>query len=251
MGELYAITWPPRRRGTRAAADLVDALSTIGILQPYIDHNPPPGKVARAWQEKISRGLADGDLPVLRQLTIRAEASLFASHPAPGRRYQVLLGAEWNASAATVGLRRTRVLMIGLPLFLCLRPQERVALLGHEMGHFADGDLRTSLLTRPALETFGILADLFYPSHGARGRGDDGFGLVIYLAELVLKPLLYLASCSFFVLHRRWSCRRRSIQPAPRPGRTGPAGAGTATPGTGPVTRTAAPETGPPPMICA
>jgi heat shock protein HtpX len=113
------------------------------------------------------------------------------------------VGAEWNAFATTVGLRRTRVLLLGLPYFHCRRPQERVAVLGHEMGHFANGDLRTGLLTRPALETFGILAELLYPDHGGRARDDDllGIGFVIYLAESVLKPVMYLVSYLFFLAH--------------------------------------------------
>jgi len=119
------------------------------------------------------------------------------------RPHRVLFGAEWNAFAATVGLRRTRVLLLGLPYFQCRRPQERVAILGHEMGHLANGDLRTGLLTRPALETFGLLAGLFYPDHGARARDDDllGIGLVIYLAESALKPVMYLVSYLFFLAH--------------------------------------------------
>src|SRR5262249_12104022 len=39
-----------------------------------------------------------------------------------------------------VGWRRVPVLSIGLPLWMALRPQERLALLGHEIAHGVNGD---------------------------------------------------------------------------------------------------------------
>lgn len=45
-----------------------------------------------------------------------------------------------NASAARTGLR-SRVLVIGAPLWVALGPQARLALLGHELGHFAHRDV--------------------------------------------------------------------------------------------------------------
>jgi len=175
--------WPAKILGTLIALVALLLRPRLGRLKPFLE----------AYDE-----VRRDEMPALFGLIDRVAAA--AGTPRPDR---VLLSAQWNASAATVGLRRTRVLVLGLPLFVCLRPQERVALLGHEMGHFANGDLRTSLLTRPALETFGSIADLVYPDHGARARGDDvfGFGLVIYLAEWVARPLMYLTSYSFFALH--------------------------------------------------
>ncbi|GHE37029.1 peptidase, M48 family protein [Streptomyces vinaceus] len=56
-----------------------------------------------------------------------------------------------NASVTTYGLRGRRVMELGLGLWEVLAPQERVALLGHELGHFAHGDTRRGLVTHGAL----------------------------------------------------------------------------------------------------
>lgn len=102
--ELYADYLAAKAAGTRSAADLVDALSSIEILDQYVNHNPPPGKVAAAWREKtgIARDRAADRLPRLRQLSIRNDASLFASHPAPGRRHQALLKAPYQDPGVVV-----------------------------------------------------------------------------------------------------------------------------------------------------
>ncbi|MEV1327974.1 M48 family metallopeptidase [Micromonospora costi] len=76
-----------------------------------------------------------------------------------------------NAYAMAVGPRRRRVLALGLPLWGTLDGQERVALLGHELGHFVNGDVRRSLVTQPALTMLGNAADLFRPVDQVRGGG--------------------------------------------------------------------------------
>jgi Zn-dependent protease with chaperone function len=53
--------------------------------------------------------------------------------------------------------------MLGVPLWVCLRPQERVFVVGHELGHFVNRDIRRGLLTQPACTIFGNLADLVRP----------------------------------------------------------------------------------------
>ncbi|WP_285471501.1 M48 family metallopeptidase [Actinoplanes sp. NBRC 101535] len=78
----------------------------------------------------------------------------------------VLVGAEQNAYTTTVGLRRRRVLCLGAPLWAVLDPQERVALLGHELGHFVNGDVRRGLLTQAATTTLGRVAYLLSPERG-------------------------------------------------------------------------------------
>lgn len=175
--------WPAKLLGTVIVLLALGLRPRLGRLKPFL-----------AEFDEVTRVEA----PTLFGLIDRVAAE--AGTPRPHR---VVLGPKWNAAAASVGLRRTRLLMLGLPYFQCLRPQERVALLGHEMGHFANGDVRTGLLTRPALETFGTLAAVFYPDRGARARSDDafGFGLMVYVSELVAKPVLYLLSYSCFLIH--------------------------------------------------
>ncbi|MEH1168352.1 M48 family metalloprotease [Micromonospora sp. CPCC 205539] len=76
-----------------------------------------------------------------------------------------------NAYATTVGLRRRKVLCLGLPFWGSLDAGERVALLGHELGHFVNDDPRRRLLTQPAFTMLGSAADLFRPVGSTVGGG--------------------------------------------------------------------------------
>lgn len=76
-----------------------------------------------------------------------------------------LMGAEpmigatvntWCGAATQVfGLRRRRVLRIGIPLWEVLGPQERVALLAHELAHSVNSDAEYGLVVLGALHTVG------------------------------------------------------------------------------------------------
>ena len=75
----------------------------------------------------------------------------------------VLFTFGWDAGVLTTGPRPRRVLVVGVQLLLALRPQEVVALLGHELGHLKYADPRRALLTAPARHTFGRLSELIRP----------------------------------------------------------------------------------------
>jgi heat shock protein HtpX len=110
----------------------------------------------------------------------------------------VLIGQDLNASTTTVGLRRRRVLRLGLPLFATLDPQERVALIGHELGHFVNGDVRRGPLTHTARTTLGRVAGLFAPpEHGYRGIIEaiaGSIGSFLSRTALLLQTLLLWTS---------------------------------------------------------
>ncbi|MFE4258630.1 M48 family metallopeptidase [Streptomyces sp. NPDC056883] len=67
--------------------------------------------------------------------------------------HAVVVDASVNAGVRTYGYRGRRVMFLGLGLWEILAPQERVALLGHELGHFANGDVRSSFLMHGALRS--------------------------------------------------------------------------------------------------
>jgi heat shock protein HtpX len=78
--------------------------------------------------------------------------------------------------------------VLGLPLWGALPPQQRVALLGHELGHLVNGDPRRGLLVQPAYRTLGQLANLFRP---VRYAGVNA--LAEFLARQVMRVLARLA----------------------------------------------------------
>jgi hypothetical protein len=73
----------------------------------------------------------------------------------------IIVNDDFNAAYGVVGWRRVPVLWIGLPLWMALRPQERLALLGHEIAHGVNRDGTRSFIVRSALsaldEWIGVL----------------------------------------------------------------------------------------------
>lgn len=72
--------------------------------------------------------------------------------------WRIVLTADFNAAFTAVGLRQRKVLLLGLPLWNLLDPRERVALLGHEIGHGVNGDTRRGLYVGSSV---GSLAELY------------------------------------------------------------------------------------------
>ncbi|WP_162251538.1 MULTISPECIES: M48 family metallopeptidase [unclassified Nocardioides] len=75
---------------------------------------------------------------------------------------EIRIDSEFNAYVAPRGLRG-RQLVLGAPLWVALGPQERVALLGHEIGHLAHGDLMSSRYVASARQTLLRWVDLLDP----------------------------------------------------------------------------------------
>ena len=75
-------------------------------------------------------------------------------HTAPlvAKGYHVVgIDRDYNASWSIVGARRRRILRLGLPLLVALDPQERVALIAHELAHARNGDASRSFVVGGAL----------------------------------------------------------------------------------------------------
>ncbi|MBX6358080.1 MAG: M48 family metallopeptidase, partial [Micromonosporaceae bacterium] len=108
--------------------------------------------------DRSARVLSRTEAPELFRLVDSVAAAVKA--PAPD---VVAVDESFSAYAAAVGIRRRRVLCLGLPLWGALHAQERVALLGHELGHFVNGDVRRGLLTQPAFTMLGSAADVVRP----------------------------------------------------------------------------------------
>ncbi|MGW6686345.1 M48 family metallopeptidase [Streptomyces sp. NPDC054961] len=78
--------------------------------------------------------------------------------------HAVVVETAANASVTVQGLRNRRIMYLGLGLWEILSPQERVALLGHELGHFANGDIRSTHLTGGALHALQRWHHLLTPA---------------------------------------------------------------------------------------
>ncbi|MEW2130135.1 M48 family metallopeptidase [Streptomyces sp. NPDC005435] len=82
--------------------------------------------------------------------------------------HAIAVEGSTNAYVRTYGVRGRRLLTLGMPLWEVLTPEERIALLGHELGHYANGDTRNTLVVGTALRTlslwYGTLQPISRPS---------------------------------------------------------------------------------------
>jgi len=105
--------------------------------------------------------LSRDEAPGLHALVDRVAAT--TGVPAP---HSIAVTFDCAAGSTSVGIRRRRVLVLGLGLFGALPPQQRVALIAHQLAHFGNGDVRRSGLTQPALATLGQLSSVFQSPAG-------------------------------------------------------------------------------------
>ncbi|MEU0833683.1 M48 family metalloprotease [Streptomyces sp. NPDC005969] len=84
--------------------------------------------------------------------------------------HNVVVTDDVNAAVTTYGVRQRRLLLLGLGLWEITTPQQRIALLGHELAHYANGDTRHGLIIKNALRSLTtwwyFLARIPHPTLG-------------------------------------------------------------------------------------
>ena len=103
---------------------------------------------------------------------------------------RVVVTADFNAFY-TRSRARGRVIGIGMSLWSVLGAQEKVALLGHELAHAVNGDLRNIKLVGAAFVTLGRWQQLLEPDLPRR-RARSYEQMLVSFAERLLLPLLLL-----------------------------------------------------------
>lgn len=149
----------------------------VWVLRPRIGSRPGSGWLTRAKAPRL--------FAVLDQI---GEAT-----GAPAPKY-VTFDARFNASTGRRGLRHEPVLIIGAPLWQILDGDERLALLGHELGHQVNGDSTQGLLVATAHQALQEWRVLLYPGNSptraAVPRGPARLGQL--LVPVVLLPFYLL-----------------------------------------------------------
>jgi len=106
----------------------------------------------------------------------------------------------YNAAWAILGVRRKRVLRLGLPLIAALEPQERVGVVAHELAHARNGDSSRGLFVGSAIRG---LANWYIVLSPHRTTGvNQPLSTPIGLAEKVANVFLWLLSRPPLLLFR-------------------------------------------------
>ncbi|GAA0416377.1 M48 family metallopeptidase [Streptomyces luteireticuli] len=147
-----------------------------------------------AWALRPRLNRLPKDAPVLRRADapeLYALVDEVARAVGTGGVDVIVIDTDVNASAATYGVRGRRLLVLGLPLWEALTPQQRIAVLGHELGHFCNGDIRHGLVTGTAYRSLAtwhyLLAPIERPS-----LPELAVNLLFFVPRLLVQGLLAL-----------------------------------------------------------
>jgi Zn-dependent protease with chaperone function len=107
----------------------------------------------------------------------------------------IIIDEFFNASWSVRGIRRRRVLTLGLPLLTALTPPERTALVAHELSHARNGDAGRGLFVGSAVDA------LFEQYMVLAPTGSAGAGFVIdAVMWLVSRPSKWLLQLEWHLL---------------------------------------------------
>jgi Zn-dependent protease with chaperone function len=148
---------------------------------------PRVGRIPHGWP------LSRDDSPTLFALVEMVAAAL------PTRPPDVVqLDSSYNASFARFGLRRRSALTLGLPLFAVAEPQERVALVAHELAHDRNRDVSRGFFVGSALDALAELYAVLSPGRAASELSESALVVVTPLVWAIL----WVVSLPFAVLLR-------------------------------------------------
>ena len=113
----------------------------------------------------------------------------------------IALDSTFNAGHGQVGIRRERVLWIGLPLWNVLDDEQRVALLAHELAHQVNGDLAFGLVVGAAMRTLGEWHELLRAGRWQPGGGSV-FAFLEMLGQLLARAIYRVLRAGIDVIFR-------------------------------------------------
>jgi Zn-dependent protease with chaperone function len=182
-----------------------------GIVLAFTGYPDPPSLIAAAccigmaWlllprpMPMPKKTEAPGAFPAFRALVNDIAANLGGVPIA-----HIVIDEEFNASYAVAGWRRRPVLHLGLPLWIALAPQERVAVIAHEVAHGVNRDSSRGFLIGSALNALGEWIELLRPCHDATTLSE---AVARYLTWIVALPLIGLHN---LLLHLLWQEKQRA-----------------------------------------
>lgn len=154
-------------------------ISLAWVLRPHFPREP---KEDIAYRQ---------DFPTLYQVADEISHALGTT-----RVDMIVLQNDFNAVFSRVGLHRKNVIYLGMALFSLLEPQEKVALLAHEIAHGANGDVTRSFFIGSAVDSLNMWYTVLYPGRiwdRYRGQGGGIVGLLAIPGNLILLGLAQIS----------------------------------------------------------
>ncbi|MFC4452620.1 M48 family metalloprotease [Deinococcus sonorensis] len=127
--------------------------------------------------------LTPQDTPELHTLVRRVSQDMGVDRPV-----RVVLNADMNAFMGMHGWRRQPTLGLGLGLWYALRPQERVAVIAHELAHLKNGDPTRQGAVWAALRVLSSAVDGLWPDPLMEAQA----GLIALTAMMITKAVALL-----------------------------------------------------------
>jgi heat shock protein HtpX len=123
----------------------------------------------------------------------------------------IIVTGDFNASLSRVGWRNAKVLCFGLPLWTTLQPQEKVALLAHELAHSVNGDLTRTFLVGSAIDSLNGWYQVIRPDHIWLPGDVWGIGLATVPINLIRGGVSNLVELlALGMAHLFWSDSQRA-----------------------------------------
>jgi heat shock protein HtpX len=103
---------------------------------------------------------------------------------------------RFTAAYTISGVRRRKLVVVGLPLFAALTPREKLAVLSHEIGHHANRDITRSSYLGGVQRALGRLYVSLYP----KTDHSNVLAFLAFLLEWLRKGLAYIVLLLWYVM---------------------------------------------------
>lgn len=183
---------------------------------------PRPHRLPREGLVQLSRD----DAPRLWALVDDVAAGVGTAPPD-----LLAVSADLNAFALRSGWSWRRTVVLGLPLWAAQQPQERVATLSHELGHFKGRDVGRGVVVGVALTALTQVLDVLWPDAFEDDPPDVDLTWLFVAVNLVRRLLALPVLALLYALdrlHARASARQEYLADLASARVAGPAAAQTA-----------------------
>jgi Zn-dependent protease with chaperone function len=122
----------------------------------------------------------------------------------------IVATSEFNAAYGQFGLKRRRIVFIGLPYFLICDPCERTSLLAHELAHGVNGDPNRGFFMGSAIRSLVVWRYLLHPG-GIVSQEGGCIGLCMIPINLAIIGVCQILWAAIYVLiHLIWRDSQRA-----------------------------------------